>query len=126
MKVGIIVGTNERARLIYAAMNSVISSSMGDEVFVFLTMDSVRAFTKNPEVKDSDVSSKTMVEKKDEDFAGLFKKAKKSGKVKIYACSYASKLFNYSKADYNDLVDEIAGITTFMMDVEGGQIISVW
>ncbi len=126
MKTGIIVGSNERSRLAYAAMTSVIISSMGDEVYVFLTMDAVRAFTKNPEVKTEDMSSKTMVEKKEEDYIGLFRKAKKSGKVKIYACSYASKLFNYAKDDYIDLVDEIAGITTFAMDVEGGQIVSVW
>lgn len=126
MKTGIIVGSNERSRLTYAAMTSVIISSMGDEVYVFLTMDAVKAFTKNPEVKNEDISSKTMVEKKEEDYMSLFRKAKKSGKVKIYACSYASKLFNYTKDDYVDLVDEIAGITSFSMEVEGGQIISVW
>lgn len=89
-------------------------------------MDAVKGFTKNPEVKSEDISSKIMVEKKEEDYMSLFRKAKKSGKVKIYACSYASKLFGYAKDDYNDIVDEIAGITTFSMDVEGGQIISVW
>ena len=99
---------------------------MGDEVYVFLTMDAVKAFTKNPEVKTEDISSKTMIEKKEEDYISLFKKAKKTGKVKIYACSYASKLFNYTKDDYIDLVDEIAGITTFSMETEGAQIITVW
>ncbi|MEM0091507.1 MAG: DsrE family protein [Saccharolobus sp.] len=126
MKTGIIVGSNERARLTYAAMHSVIISSMGDEVYVFLTMDAVKAFTKNPEVKTEDISSKTMIEKKEEDYISLLKKAKKTGKVKIYACSYASKLFNYTKDDYIDLIDEIAGITTFSMETEGAQIISVW
>ncbi len=126
MKTGIIVGTNEASRLAYAAMTSVIISSMGDEVYVFLTMDAVKAFTNTPEVKTEDVASKVMVEKKEEDYISLFKKAKKTSRVKIYACSYASKLFNLTKADYNDLVDEIAGITSFSMDTEGGQIISVW
>ncbi|ACP39390.1 DsrE family protein [Saccharolobus islandicus] len=126
MKTGIIVGSNERSRLTYAAMSTVIVSSIGDEVYVFLTMDAVKGFTKNPEVKSEDISSKIMVEKKEEDYISLFRKAKKSGKVKIYACSYASKLFGYTKDDYSDIVDEIAGITTFSMDVEGGQIISVW
>ncbi|MBW9140915.1 MAG: DsrE family protein [Candidatus Aramenus sp.] len=126
MKTGIIVGSNEASRLAYAAMTSVIVSSMGDEVYVFLTMDAVKAFTKTPEVKTEDVASKAMVEKKEEDYISLFKKAKKTNKVKIYACSYASKLFNLTKADYNELVDEIAGITSFSMDTEGAQIISVW
>jgi Uncharacterized conserved protein len=64
MKTGIIVGSNERSRLTYAAMSTVIVSSIGDEVYVFLTMDAVKGFTKNPEVKSEDISSKTMVEKK--------------------------------------------------------------
>ncbi|ARM76165.1 DsrE family protein [Acidianus manzaensis] len=113
MKTGIIVGTNELSRLTYAAMTAVIVSSMGDEVKVFLTMDAVKAFTKNPEVKEEDISSKTMREKNEEDYVSLFKKAKKSG-TRIYACSYATKLFNYK------------GITSFNMEIEGGQIVSVW
>lgn len=126
MKYGLIVGSNELSRLTYAAMTSVIVSSMGDEVYVFLTMDAVKAFTKHPEVKQEDVSSKTMIEKKEEDYISLFKKAKKAGKTKLYACSYATKLFNLTKEDYNELVDEIKGITSFNMEIEGGQIISVW
>lgn len=126
MKYGIVVGSNELARLTYAAMNAVIITSMGDEVCVFLTMDAVKAFTKNPEVRQDDVSSKTMIEKKEEDYVSLFKKAKKSGRAKLYACSYATKLFSLTKDDYNELIDEIKGITSFMMDIENGPIISVW
>ncbi|AWR97466.1 hypothetical protein DFR86_07830 [Acidianus sulfidivorans JP7] len=125
MKTGIIVGTNELSRLTYAAITAVIVSSMGDEVKVFLTMDAVKAFTKSPEINENDVSSKTIREKNEEDYISLFRKAKKSG-TKIYACSYATKLFNYNKSDYNDLVDEIKGLTSFNMEIEGGQIISVW
>ena len=124
MKIGIILGSNERSKLTYAAMSAVISSSLGDEVYVFVTMDAVKAFTKNPEVKEEDVASKLMKEKGEEDYLSLFKKAKKT--TKIYACSYASKLFGYTKDDYNELVDDIVGIMSFYNDVEGGQIISVW
>jgi len=60
MKIGIILGSNERSKLTYAAMSAVISSSLGDEVYVFVTMDAVKAFTKNPEVKEEDVASKVM------------------------------------------------------------------
>jgi hypothetical protein len=35
-------------------------------------------------------------------------------------------LFGIEKEQYNDVVDDIVGITSFQMEVEDGQIISVW
>lgn len=123
-KVGIVLGSNELSKVLFAGMWSVISTSMGDEVVIFATMDAVKAFLKeNPEVKISDETSKKA---SNEDVMGYYRKAKKSGKLKVYACSYASKLFGIEKEQYNDVVDDIVGITSFQMEVEGGQIISVW
>jgi peroxiredoxin family protein len=123
-KVGIVLGSNELSKVLFAGMWSVISTSMGDEVVIFATMDAVKAFVKeNPEIKISDETSKKA---SNEDLMGFYRKAKKSGKLKVYACSYASKLFGLEKEQYNDVVDDIVGITSFQMEVEGGQIISVW
>jgi len=123
-KVGIVLGSNELSKVLFAGMWSVISTSMGDEVVIFATMDAVKAFVKeNPEVKISDETSKKA---SNEDLMGFYRKAKKSGRLKVYACSYASKLFGIEKEQYNDVVDDIVGITSFQMEVEDGQIISVW
>jgi peroxiredoxin family protein len=123
-KVGIVLGSNELSKVLFAGMWSIISTSMGDEVVIFATMDAVRAFVKeNPEVKISDETSKKA---SNEDLMGFYRKAKKSGRLKVYACSYASKLFGIEKEQYNDVVDDIVGITSFQMEVEDGQIISVW
>ncbi|MDT7873164.1 MULTISPECIES: DsrE family protein [unclassified Stygiolobus] len=123
-KVGIVLGSNELSKVLFAGMWSVISTSMGDEVVIFATMDAVKAFVKeNPEIKISDETSKKA---SNEDLMGFYRKAKKSGKLKVYACSYASKLFGIEKEQYNDVVDDIVGITSFQMEVEDGQIISVW
>lgn len=123
-KVGIVLGSNELSKVLFAGMWSVISTSMGDEVVVFATMDAVKAFVKeNPEIKISDETSKKA---SNEDLMGFYRKAKKSGRLKVYACSYASKLFGIEKEQYNDVVDDIVGITSFQMEVEDGQIISVW
>jgi len=123
-KVGIVLGSNELSKVLFAGMWSVISTSMGDEVVIFATMDAVKAFVKeNPEIKISDETSKKA---SNEDLMGFYRKAKKSGRLKVYACSYASKLFGLEKEQYNDVVDDIVGITSFQMEVEGGQIISVW
>jgi len=123
-KVGIVLGSNELSKVLFAGMWSIISTSMGDEVVIFATMDAVKAFVKeNPEIKISDEASKKA---SNEDLMGFYRKAKKSGRLKIYACSYASKLFGIEKEQYNDVVDDIVGVTSFQMEVEDGQIISVW
>lgn len=123
-KVGIVLGSNELSKVLFAGMWSIISTSMGDEVVIFATMDAVKAFLKeNPEMKISDETSKKA---SNEDLMGFYRKAKKSGRLKVYACSYASKLFGIEKEQYNDVVDDIVGITSFQMEVEDGQIISVW
>lgn len=129
MKVGIIVGSNELARLNFASMYAIISASNGDDVFVFITMEAVKAFIKNKkEVKVTEDSSKVIREKEGEGiYLENLKKAKKAGNVKIYACSYASSLFSIKKEDYENIVDEIAGIMTFDNDVsENAKIISIW
>ena len=123
-KVGIVLGSNELSKVLFAGMWSVISTSLGDEVIVFATMDAVKAFTKeNPDIKVTDEASKKAL---NEDVMGYYRKAKKTGKLKVYACSYASKLFGLEKDSYNDVVDDIVGITTFQMELEGGQLLSVW
>lgn len=125
-KVGIVLGTNELSKVLYTGMWSVISTSMGDEVVIFATMDGVKAFLKeNPDFKVNDETSKK-VKEANEDVLSYYKKAKKSGKLKIYACSYASKLFGLEKGNYDDIVDDIVGITSFQMEIEGGQILSIW
>lgn len=124
VKVGIVLGSNELSKVLFAGMWSIISTTMGDEVVIFATMDAVKAFVKeNPEMKISDETSKKA---SSEDLMGFCRKAKKSGRLKVYACSYASKLFGIEKEQYNDVVDDIVGITSFQMEVEDGQIISVW
>ncbi|BBD73760.1 hypothetical protein HS1genome_2149 [Sulfodiicoccus acidiphilus] len=124
MRHGVLVGSNERSKLLYAAMETVIRASLGDEVTVFLTMDAVRAFTRNPVVTESTTSSR-LAKEAGEDYLSHLRKAKTSGRAEVLACSYASKLFHLSKEDYIDVVDDVAGITTFVSQVDG-QIVSVW
>ncbi|AWR99078.1 DsrE family protein [Metallosphaera hakonensis] len=125
MKVGIILGSNELDRVAYAGMHALISTTLDNEVVIFATMDAVKAFLKEPDLKVESATSKTIKENK-EDIFQHYVRAKKSGKLKILACSYASKIYGYDKDDYGSLVDDIVGITSFSMEVEGGQIISVW
>ncbi|EHP71065.1 hypothetical protein MetMK1DRAFT_00015690 [Metallosphaera yellowstonensis MK1] len=125
MKVGIILGSNELSRVAYAAMHSAIAVSLDNEVVLFATMDGVKAFLKTPDLRVTDDTSKVIKESR-EDVFQHFRRAKKSGKLKILACSYASKVHKLDKESYSELVDDIVGITSFSMEVEGGQLVSVW
>jgi peroxiredoxin family protein len=125
-KLGIILGSNELSKVLYAGMTALISSSLDQETIVFVTMDAVKAFLKeNPELKVNELSSR-LVKESNEDVMSYFRKAKKSGKVRVYACSYATKLFHLSKESYNDIVDDVVGITTFNIETEGGKVITIW
>jgi peroxiredoxin family protein len=55
-----------------------------------------------------------------------FRKAKSTGKVKITACSMASKLFGLKKEDFQDVVDGIGGLTSFLDSSEGSKLMSIW
>ncbi|BCU66771.1 hypothetical protein HS7_02080 [Sulfolobales archaeon HS-7] len=123
MRHGLIVGTNDKSRLVYASMEAVVRTSLGDEVSIFFTMDGVKAITRNPETVTKNDSSKYL-ESSNEFYENL-SKTKKTGRAKVYACSYASKLYGFSKESYSDLVDAIVGITTFIGEVDG-QIVSIW
>jgi len=124
MRHAIVIGSNERSKLTYASMEAVIRTSLGDEVTIFFTMDAVKALSRVPEVTDSFESSKLLRES-GEDYLVLLRKAKASGRVRVYACSTATRLFHLKREDYQDLVDDVVGITSFVTEVEG-QVTSIW
>lgn len=124
MKHGIVLGSNELSKLIYAGMEAVTRTSLNDEVSVFLTMDAVKAFTKNPEVQELGESSKA-AKNDNRTYLDFFRMARKTGRAKVYACSYISGLFKLNKDLYNEEVDEVLGITSFLLSVDG-QMTSIW
>lgn len=60
MKVGIILGSNELDRVAYAGMHALISATLDNEVVLFATMDGVKAFLKNPDLRVESGTSKTI------------------------------------------------------------------
>jgi peroxiredoxin family protein len=59
-------------------------------------------------------------------FTEYFRKAKETGKMKITACSMASRLFGLNKEDFTDVVDGIGGLTSFLDSSEGSNMMSIW
>lgn len=125
MKVGIILGTNEISGLMFASIEAGMRASMGDEVTIFVTMDGLLAFRKEPETKSTTETSRKIVEK-GEDFRDYMKDAKESGFLKIYVCYYAAEIYKVKASDMNDLVDDFWGITKFSIESEDSQVISIW
>ncbi len=127
MSIAIILGSNQLDKVEFASMTAFLASSMGDDVTVFATMDGVQAFRKEPSVLSSADSARKIVEVENGGkFLDYFKKAKGTGKVKITACSMASRLFGLGKEDFMEIVDGIGGLTSFLDSSEGSRLMSIW
>lgn len=125
MKVGIILGTNRLSGLKFAGIEAGMRASMGDTVMIFVTMDGIRAFLKQPEIQ-TDGGASGMLSQKDPDFRKLLVDAKADGFCKIYACYFAAHLFGAEMEDFNDLIDDIWGVTKFSIETDDAQVISIW
>ena len=52
------------------------------------------------------------------------RQAKELG-AKVYACSMMAGVMGLTKADFNDLVDDVAGAATFLQAADGGQTLFI-
>jgi peroxiredoxin family protein len=127
LKYAVILGSNSLEKVEFASMIALLSSSMGEEVEVFATMDGVNAFTVPPKITINTESAKRIeLTEKGGRYLEYFKKAKSLGKVKITACSMASQLFGLKRESYSELVDAIGGLTSFIVNNESSRMIEVW
>lgn len=127
MSLAIILGSNELEKVEFASMTAFLASSMGDEVTIFAAMDGVKAFSRAPSLPSEADSARLLVEKENGGrFRDYLAKAKGTGKVKITACSMASKLFGLKKEDFNEVVDGIGGLTSFLDSSQGSTLMSIW
>ncbi|MEM3655016.1 MAG: DsrE family protein [Thermoprotei archaeon] len=127
LKYALILGSNSLEKVEFASMVALVSTSMGEEVELFATMDGVNAFTVHPKIASNTEAAKRieLVEGGGR-YLEYFKKAKSFGKLKIIACSMATQLFGYKREDYSELVDSIGGLTSFIVSNEGSRMIEVW
>lgn len=50
------------------------------------------------------------------DLSGLLQNAKSQGDVRLYACSSSMAIFKMEKADLVDGIDDVRGMTSFLLD----------
>lgn len=125
-KISIIVVSGERERLQMAAMTASVAAVSGDEVTVFLSMNSLRYFYKNaPEAPPAEGPfGRLLEEKRAPGFKQLFKSAAELGDAKIYPCSMAVDVLGAKPQELEPWLGPPLGLTKFLSEAQGGQVLS--
>ena len=121
-KLSMIVSSDKLDRIYPAIILASSAATMGWDVEIFFTFFGLLALSKKHQVSSLSIDYKEY----DETFKEAISKgampkwdemiinAKKTGKLKIFACTTTMGLFKVSKDDIRDFVDDFAGAVTFL------------
>ncbi len=117
--------TGTREKLQFAAMTASVAAVCGRPVQVFLSMNAMLFFLKDAPVDapSEGVLGDVMKEKKAPPFLHIFEQAVELGDAKIHACSMAIDVMGLKDDSFVSCVTGPAGLTKFLNDAEGGQIV---
>ncbi|MBM4181341.1 MAG: DsrE/DsrF/DrsH-like family protein [Betaproteobacteria bacterium] len=122
----IVCVTGTREKLQMAAMFASVAAATGDEVSVFLSMNALPYFIKG-RVAEPPVEGEmgTLMEQKGvPPFKQLFQQAVQLGDAKLLPCSMALDLMRLSKDSMDEEVGPPTGLTRFLSDAEGAQLLT--
>ena len=125
-KMSIVLGTGTREKMQMAAMIASVAAATGTDVNVFLSMNALSYFIKG----NSDVApvegemGKLMEQKGVPPFKQLFQQAVELGDAKILPCSMALDMLHVGKDDLDPELGPPTGLTRFLSDAEGGDILT--
>lgn len=121
----LVSGDHEKIQM--AGMMASVAAVSERPVEVFVSMNAIFAFRKDvkPEQRyQGGQFSALMKEKRAPDAIELFQQGKMLGDMKMYPCSMAMDITEWSEAEFvEDLFDEPIGLTKFLADAESGQIV---
>jgi peroxiredoxin family protein len=122
MALNIMVLANDYSKVHAAAMLTAVASTYGMPIRIFVSMEALSAFHKDPAIANAiaqgPVAHKIM-EAGGHDFLELFRQAKELGDVTIYACSMVMDLYHWTLDDLADVFDQTLGVAGFLSMVEG-------
>jgi peroxiredoxin family protein len=123
-KINVMLTTENMEQIQMAAMVASVGAVSGNDVCVFLSMNSLKYFVKgnNHKAPVAGNMGKTMQQKKVPPFLELFEQAVELGDAKIYPCSMAMDMLEIKSEDLFDYVGEPMGLTKFISDVNQGQV----
>jgi peroxiredoxin family protein len=121
-KISIVVVSGSLERLQMAAMMASVGAVSGNEVTVFLSMNSLAHFTRNARPPASEGAfGGLLVEKKAPGFKQLFQQAVELGDAKVHPCSMACDVLGVKEGELEPWLGEPLGLTRFLADAEGAQ-----
>jgi len=125
-KISIMVVSGSLERLQMAAMVASVGAVSGDQVTVFLSMNALQYFIKGhgATAPAEGGFGQTMQGKNVPPFRELFQKATEFGDAKIYPCSMAMDVLSAKTEDLESYLGEPIGLTKFLTNAEGGQILT--
>lgn len=114
--------SNDYSKIYAAAMLSMVASSFGTEVNVFVSMEALPGFHKDPAIASAiskGPTAKTIAESNPDGYLGLFRQAKELGGVTLYACGLVMDINKWTLSDLEDVFDDTMGIAGFLGKVQG-------
>jgi peroxiredoxin family protein len=118
-------GTHEKLQM--AAMFASVAAASGDEVSVFFSMNALQYFVKGgpdvapPEGEFGELMARTAGVPP---FKQLFRQAAELGDARLLPCSMAIDLMKITKDDLDPELGPPTGLTRFLSDAEGGQLLT--
>lgn len=115
--------SGEISKLHAAAMIATVAASFGQPVTVFVSMDALPAFHRDPAVRAgvrSSLVGERIVQSGGDDYLTLFRKAKELGGLTLYACSLVADLFGWTLDSLEPIFDDTLGVAGFLGKAAGG------
>lgn len=120
--VNIMVLANDYSKIHAAAMLTAVAATYGKPIRIFVSMEALTAFHKDPALSGAIVKGPVahkLIETGGQTFIDLFRQAKELGDVTLYACSMVMDLYHWTLADLVDVFDATMGVAGFLAMVEG-------
>lgn len=125
-RLNIVCVTGTREKLQMAAMFASVAAATGDDVSIFLSMNALPYFVKGrvaePPVEGE--MGELMSQKGVPPFKQLFQQAVELGDARLLPCSMAMDLMKVTKDDMDAEVGQPTGLTRFLSDAEGSQVLT--
>jgi len=131
-RMSLVVFSGTVDKLMAVATLATGGAAMGMEVEIFLTFWGLEAFRKGAYKQNMKISKDfeeygpaamaAMAAKKVPNWLDTLTGAKEIGEVKVVACSMTMELFGHKLADMEDIVEDVAGVATFVETAREGQV----
>lgn len=124
MSIVCVSGTLEKLQM--AAMFASVGAATGDDVTVFLSMNALPFFVngRNEKPAIEGELGALLGQKGVPPFKQLFQQAVELGDAKLLPCSMALDLMKVTKTDLDRELGPPTGLTKFLSDAEGGQVLT--